>query len=379
MKKKVLIIVTVGCILLGISCIAAVNSVVSVLTIIGGDMSQKDTAVNMEGLPPFITLEMVEALLEMQETYGHPASSGLAQIICESGFGSYGPGGEEGHGLSGLAYDCKNLFGIKYWSGDQFASGNHSYTTGEQNPDGSWNTQSASFSVYKNYSDCIKQRAWMLERDPYVSHITPYKNSGNGRYTIEQANNFVSGICAGGWATSLSYEEHCKSLMETYNLYRFDNMTLESFHAAQENGGEFVGGEEYSRATQAQKDIVQSCYNTPFVGDGLCATWVSRVFNNAGQSYPYGNANSFNMTYTTGKLKVGMAICVEHSGASSESWTYGHIGIYIGDNKVMHNESSRTGNTSNGCTITDLDAWKEQYEYQCTARYGWVNGIDLTK
>lgn len=198
-----------GCILLGISCIAAVNSVVSVLTIIGGDMSQKDTAVNMEGLPPFITLEMVEALLEMQETYGHPASSGLAQIICESGFGSYGPGGEEGHGLSGLAYDCKNLFGIKYWSGDQFASGNHSYTTGEQNPDGSWNTQSASFSVYKNYSDCIKQRAWMLERDPYVSHITPYKNSGNGRYTIEQANNFVSGIRAGGWATSLSYEEHC--------------------------------------------------------------------------------------------------------------------------------------------------------------------------
>lgn len=78
-----------GCILLGISCIAAVNSVVSVLTIIGGDMSQKDTAVNMEGLPPFITLEMVEALLEMQETYGHPASSGLAQIICETEFSFY--------------------------------------------------------------------------------------------------------------------------------------------------------------------------------------------------------------------------------------------------------------------------------------------------
>lgn len=367
--------------LFGIGSIAAINSVVSVLTVIGGNESQKDTAVNMEGLPPFVTVEMVEALLEMQETYGHPVSSGLAQIICESGFGNYGPGGENGQGLSGLAYDCKNLFGIKYWSGDQFASGSHSYNTGEQNPDGSWETQNVGFSIYPSYADCIKQRAWMLERNPYVSHITPFKNNGDGRYTIEQANNFMSGIRSGGWATSLSYVENCKSLMEIYNLYRFDNMTVESFHQAQANGtgGNWVGGEEYNRATQAQKKIVQSCYNTPFVGDGLCATWVSRVYNNAGQSYPYGNANSFNMTYTTGELKVGMAICVEHSGSSYESWTYGHIGIYIGDNKVMHNESSRTGNASNGCTITDLDVWKQQYEYQCKARYGWVNGIDLTK
>ena len=39
----------------------------------------------MEGLPPYITYEMVEAALDAQEKYGHPAGCTLAQIICESG------------------------------------------------------------------------------------------------------------------------------------------------------------------------------------------------------------------------------------------------------------------------------------------------------
>lgn len=39
----------------------------------------------MEGLTPYITYEMVEAALDAQEKYGHPAGCTLAQIICESG------------------------------------------------------------------------------------------------------------------------------------------------------------------------------------------------------------------------------------------------------------------------------------------------------
>ena len=351
------------------------------LSVIGGEESQKESAVDMEGLPSFITVEMVEALFEMQDTYGHPVSSGLAQLICESGFGNYGPGGESGQGLTGLAYDCKNLFGIKFSRNDQYATGSKNYSTGEQNPDGSWETIGAGFSIYASYTDCVKQRAWMLEHEPYISKVNPYKNQGNGQYTIEQANNFVEGIRLAGWATSLSYVEHCKKVMEQYNLYRFDNMTLESFQNAQNQGtgGVFPGGEEYNRATAKQKHIVDVAYRTAFIDDGMCAMWVSHVFQNAGYPYPTGNANSFQMTYTTGKLKVGMAICVEHSGTDYDSWNYGHIGIYIGDNKVMHNESSTSGNAPNRCTITDLDTWKKQYEYQCKARYGWVNGIDLTK
>lgn len=144
--------------------------------------------------------------------------------------------------------------------------------------------------------------------------------------------------------------------------------------------GEFAGGgEEYKKATEAQKNIVNVAYNTPFAGDNLCATWVSDVFQSAGQPRPGGDANTFSMSYVSGDLKVGMAIATDHSGPSGASWEYGHIGIYIGDGKVMHNESSSTGNIPNGCTITDLDAWVGRYAYQCNPKLGWVNGIDLSK
>lgn len=365
---------------LAILFVVCISSIIATLSIIGGEENQRNTeAANMEGLPPFITVEMVEALLEMQEAYGHPVSTGLAQIIAESGFGYYGPGGESGQGLSRLAYEHKNLFGIKFFSTDQYAIGSYSYTTGEQDSSGNDYTIVTRFSVYASYTDCIKQRAWMLEHSPYIEHIAAYKTDGSGTYTQAEADAFMNGIREAGWATSVTYVEHCTGLMQAYNLYRFDNMTLNDFQNAQNTGGGGSGdGEEYDQATAAQRQIVDVAYATPFAGDGLCATWVSRVFANAGQSYPGGNANSFAMSRENGELKVGMVICVEHSGADYDSWNYGHIGIYIGDGKVMHNESSRTGNQSNGCTVTDLDTWKAQYEYQCTAYWGWVNGIDLS-
>ena len=377
MKKKLGIFLA-GCILLSALGVVVISAAVQqALFSLSGE--NEDSA-NMEGLPQFITVEMVEALLEMQEEYGHPASTGLAQIIVESGFGQYGPGGENGQGLSKLAFEQKNLFGIKWFSGDTYASGKYDYTTGEETESGGDYEIVASFSVYPSYTACIKQRAWMLEHSPYIEHVAPYKRRGDGAYSQDEANHFMEGIRAAGWATSISYVEHCTSLMQTYNLYRFDNMTLDAFHNSPDNSGNGeVRGEEYRQATAAQKCIVDTAYLTNFAGDGLCATWVSRVFHNAGQPYPYGNANSFTMSRETGELKVGMVICTEHSGSDYDSWNFGHIGIYIGDNKVMHNESSSTGNLSNGCTVTDLDVWKTRYEYQCTAYYGWVNGIDLTR
>ena len=61
----------------------------------------------MEGLPPYITYEMVEAALDAQEKYGHPAGCTIAQIICESG---------QGDRMSQLATRDHNLFGMKWAS-----------------------------------------------------------------------------------------------------------------------------------------------------------------------------------------------------------------------------------------------------------------------
>ena len=340
------------------------------ILIIGGATESRPAGY---GLPSFITDDMMEAFFEEQQMYGIPVSSGVAQVIQESGFGSYGPGGESGNGLSKLAYEDKNLFGIKYWSGDKYAIGQNSWITQEQNGNG-MTTITAGFSKYPDYTACIKQRTVMLKGSRYWQHLAPYQNQNDGSYSVEYARKFVEGIKAGGWATSNVYVESLTKQMDTYDLYRFDNMTFEQFQSSKSE----AHGEDYQNASNMQKQIVDAAYSTGFVGDGLCATWVSKVFNNAGLGYPTGNGNSFNMVTSPGEIKVGMVICVQHSPYGSNGYTYGHIGIYIGDGKVMHNESSRTGNCSNGCTITDLDQWRATYEYQCTAYWGWVFGKDLS-
>ncbi len=373
-KKWILASGITSVLLSGILILTIIFTIQAAIAIIGGQensSSDGGSDVTLDGLPGCITEEMVVALLEMQDEYGQPVSAGLAQIIIES-TGSYGTG------MSQLAYEQKNLFGIKYWSNDPYAIGSYDYETGEQLSTGGYYNITAGFSIYSSYTDCIKTRAWMLERSPYIENVESYKKTGSS-YSRQQANNFIHGIRNAGWATSLTYVQNCISVMETYNLYRFDNMTRSNYQISSGGSGETGSEQEYTSATAAQRAIVDTAYNTAFSGDGLCATWVSMVFANAGQSYPSGNANSFQMSQESGGIKVGMAIAVAHSGSSYDSWNYGHIGIYIGDGKVMHNESSRTGNCSNGCTITALDQWLATYEYQCTAYYGWVNGIDLSR
>ena len=144
-------------------------------------------------------------------------------------------------------------------------------------------------------------------------------------------------------------------------------------------GGENVGflggsGEEYENATATQKKIVDSCNLTPTTGAGMCATWVYNVFANIGYLGVGGNANDMwaNFCYTndTSKLEVGMVIAVLHSGPTGDSWNYGHVGIYVGDDKVMHS----TGKVE----ITPLEDWINIFDPYNTVKWGFppaVKGI----
>ena len=55
-----------------------------------------------DGLPSYITDEMVQTAQDMQKQYGHPAGCTLAQIIQESG---------RERGFSALTEQDNNLFG----------------------------------------------------------------------------------------------------------------------------------------------------------------------------------------------------------------------------------------------------------------------------
>ena len=169
--------------------------------------------VPVEGLPGFVTQEMLVGALKCQDETGYPASVTIAQIIQESGFGKYGPDGDKGQGLSYLAYQYNNLFGIK-GSG---TAGSVAMNTGEQHLDGTRYNITAGFRVYNTYTECIEDRTGLLDR--------VYKDLTFG---VKDANTFAMKI-GQRWATSLSYGQNLIRQMERYDLYRLDEMTLDEF------------------------------------------------------------------------------------------------------------------------------------------------------
>ena len=172
-----------------------------------GDRVQYNVDVPIKGLPSFITQEMIVGALKSQDEYGYPASVTIAQIIQESGYGTYGPGGNKGQGLSGLAYGYCNLFGIK-GSG---TAGSVSMRTSEMTKDGKiYSTTSA----FRAYNTC------KVLQNGYGDLI-----SG-----VNDANTFAMRI-GQRWATDLNYGKSLIKLMELYDLYRLDDMTLKDFSA----------------------------------------------------------------------------------------------------------------------------------------------------
>lgn len=323
------------------------------------------------GLPSFITDEMMEAFFEVQETDGIPVSSGIAQVIGESGFGLYGPGGENGMGLSKLAYDYKNLFGIKYFSGDSFASGAVDMSTGEQDSAGGDFTIVAGFSVYPDYASCIKQRAWMLNREPYYSNtVAKYPNKNNGNYTKENARSFIEGIRLSGWATDISYVEKCIRHMDTYNLYQFDNMTYAQYQSGKGGGGSYDG--TVTPSMKALADIARENRGTYPCTPDMCAAWVTGVYIAAGAPVvPYGDAidmwNTYQSTGSTSMDNIPPGAIVCGSGSGYMGSIYGHVGVYLGDGMVANNIGYHS--------IETLENWCAWQTAACQGHTGWIGWV----
>lgn len=318
-------------------------------------------------LPEIIDEEMMEAFFETQEEYGIPVSSGIAQVIGESR-GQYGPG------LSQLAYEYKNLFGIKYFSGDSFASGVINFSTGEQTPSGDGYITVAGFSVYRNYADSIRQRAWMFMREPYYSKtVARYPNKNDGGYTVAEANGFASGIREAGWATDIAYVQKLIQYMEEYNLYRFDNMTFAEFRAGQSAGG---GNITYNGTVTPQMqrivDVARNDAGTYPCVSNMCAAWVTGVYQAAGYgTVPYGNAidmwNMYSATGSNGKDNIPPGAVVCGSGSGYMGSLYGHVGIYLGDGMIAHNAGY--------LSIQTIDEWASWQSATCQGYTGWIGWV----
>ena len=157
-----------------------------------------------------------------QKKSGILASVSLAQFILESGYGK-----------SELAQNANNIFGMKCslsgnsWSGSSW-DGKSRYTkkTQEQNPDGSMVTIMADFRKYPCIEDSIADHS---------AYLLGAKNGSKLRYDgLKGCTDYkkaVQIIKEGGYATSLTYVEKLCSIIEKWNLTRYD---------AKDSGGEAI-------------------------------------------------------------------------------------------------------------------------------------------
>lgn len=145
-----------------------------------------------------LTGDMIRGAQETQAKYGVPASITLGQIMLESG-GSYSGG------LSGLAYNYNNLFGIK-GSGTAGTVYLPTYEEGQ-------GTITDGFARYNNFAESIEAHGKLLSTDLYTQYT---KNAT----TVEE---YAKAIHKAGYATSSTYADTLIKIINENNLKQYDS------------------------------------------------------------------------------------------------------------------------------------------------------------
>lgn len=144
-----------------------------------------------------LTNEMIKSAQETERLYGVPASVTLGQIMLESGGSNKG-------GLSGLAYNYNNLFGVtagSSWTGQ---------TVTMSNKDG---TDTKTYRVYNSIQDSINDHAQVLLNDRYTQYTSHART----------AYEYASGVANGGYAEDKNYALKLQNIMRSNNLTKYDN------------------------------------------------------------------------------------------------------------------------------------------------------------
>lgn len=303
---------TAGGVLAGIIAFVLVALLVGqIISALFGFWDAEDKKRSMEGLPPYITYEMVEEAIRCQEEFGHPAGCTIAQIICESG---------QGDAMSQLATRDHNLFGMKWAS--SFASapevaGKAGWKTQEEYTPGTFTTITAYFTVFKGDVECIRFRSRVFLQ---ASH---YRNNVLIQQAIAEhsSDRMAEGLKDAGWATSSAYVDSLKSAMDTYNLRRFDSMTV----ADLESGA--LSADAIIAAAYSQLGVPYVWGGTT-PGVGLdCSGLTQYCYRQAGIMIPRNSE---------AQAAFGRKVPVSEATPGDILWRPGHVGIYIGEDRYIH-------------------------------------------
>lgn len=326
-KGKILKIGIAACVVSFLFMIIVVAAVVA--AVLGGGSQDKkmDLSAIMEGLPEILTEEMVMGAVSSQEKYGVPAALTLAQIIVESG-GSY-----EG-GLSQLAYECHNLFGVK----GEGPAGSKTYRTAEYTASGGKYYIDAKFRKYNSVLESIDDHGQLLSSSFYRVHTIGAKTT----------DDFARAIHKAGYATSPDYADMLITIMVQYDLYRFDGMTMASLKGSFSGSGKSSGTLAWPLRS---KCVITSKFGPRSAPTGGASSYHQGIDIAGPSGTPILAADGGTVTFTGWYGGGGNSIKVDHGGGIITEYLHLRAGdgimVKVGQKVDKGQQIGRMGTTGN--------------------------------
>lgn len=117
--------------------------------------------------------------------------------------------------------------------------------------------------------------------------------------------------------------------------------------------------------TDISQAIIDAANRTPPAGNNWCLAWTDNVYNNAGIAVTrYGTAFQAAMNNVISSDKSAIPIGATVYGTGHNSDGAGHVGIYIGDGKVIDNKAD--------IDIQTLDQWLAWQTDSIGGYQGWI-------
>lgn len=331
--------------------VTTTSSIVTILGIINNENendngNDQDIEVELDGMPPWVTNEILVTSLKLQEEYGIYASVTIAQAQQEVG------GTWDGTSLYNTASKEYNLFGLK-------ATGSGSKWKGEVTWDGTRGA-TGTYRKYTSYSQGLKDRARLLLTSSAYKNIAETAKNRSGSQAQLQALS-KSPWCENQYNTLNMY-------MKKFNLSRLDNMTVAGLSSGDTtgDGNGSTGGQDLKHATKKQKAVYKVAMQGSLFGcrGGQCQKWVATVYQRAlGGSYKsiccaHNGWMTWGVSKSTKNIPIGATVYNRGSGKSGSCHALlGHVGIYVG----------------NGMVVSNTGVWKKQTleSFVANGWFGW--------